>query len=201
MENVHKFSKYIELCNKRKKQVTKLLTYLDGCGLQQAPASSVYHLNKEGGLVEHSINVCETLLKLREVIAPDVSVESCVITALFHDCHKVCDPFGNSCYLPNMIKGKTKDEPLVISSKKPYVKNDRILPIIGAYQSVIIVSKFVNLTPEEMQAIALHDGQYVYANKEFAQKEFPLTLLLHYADMWSCRVLETLSQHYEIEEG
>ncbi len=30
-----------------------------------SPASTKYHLNKEGGLLEHSIGVAETLLQLR----------------------------------------------------------------------------------------------------------------------------------------
>ena len=37
-----------------------------------SPASTKYHLNKEGGLLEHSIGVAETLLKLRTAIAPGI---------------------------------------------------------------------------------------------------------------------------------
>ncbi|MCG2735574.1 MAG: hypothetical protein L6282_04190, partial [Candidatus Methanoperedenaceae archaeon] len=44
-----------------------------------SPASTKYHLNKEGGLLEHSIGVAETLLQLRAALAPEISEESCVI--------------------------------------------------------------------------------------------------------------------------
>ncbi len=40
-----------------------------------SPASTKYHLNKEGGLLEHSIGVAETLLQLRAALAPDISEE------------------------------------------------------------------------------------------------------------------------------
>ena len=35
-----------------------------------APASTKFHLCKEGGLLEHSVNVAETLLKLKATLAP-----------------------------------------------------------------------------------------------------------------------------------
>lgn len=55
-----------------------------------APASTRFHLAEEGGLMKHSINAAKTLLKLKETLRrPDVSDESCVIVALFHDVGKV----------------------------------------------------------------------------------------------------------------
>ncbi|MDD4835170.1 MAG: HD domain-containing protein, partial [Lutispora sp.] len=57
-----------------------------------APASTKYHLSKEGGLLEHSVNVAETMLKIKAAIAPEISDESCVIVALLHDLGKVGMP-------------------------------------------------------------------------------------------------------------
>ncbi len=57
-----------------------------------SPASTKYHLNKEGGLLEHSVGVTETLLKLRETLAPQISEESCVIVGLLHDVGKIGMP-------------------------------------------------------------------------------------------------------------
>src|SRR3989339_435415 len=54
-----------------------------------SPASTRFHLNKEGGLLEHSVGVAETLLKFREALAPQVSEESCVIVGLLHDIGKI----------------------------------------------------------------------------------------------------------------
>ena len=39
---------------------------LEDLGFFEAPASSAFHLNRDGGLVEHSLNVCKVALKLRE---------------------------------------------------------------------------------------------------------------------------------------
>ena len=57
---------------------------VDGCiqelknlGFFTAPASTAFHLNKECGLVEHSLNVCKVALKLREsMIEFDSSLEN-----------------------------------------------------------------------------------------------------------------------------
>jgi len=54
-----------------------------------APASTRFHLPHPGGLVEHSANVVRTLLRLRSLLAPDISEESCVIVGLYHDVGKV----------------------------------------------------------------------------------------------------------------
>src|SRR5574341_1413388 len=69
-----------------------------------SPASTKYHLNIEGGLLEHSIGVAETLLQLRAALAPDISEESCVIVGLFHDVGKVGMP-GVPYYLPEIKDG------------------------------------------------------------------------------------------------
>jgi 23S rRNA maturation-related 3'-5' exoribonuclease YhaM len=70
-----------------------------------SPASTKYHLNKEGGLLEHSVGVAETLLQLRAALAPEISEESCVIVGLFHDIGKVGMP-GKPYYLPEIKDGK-----------------------------------------------------------------------------------------------
>src|SRR4030042_4595373 len=70
-----------------------------------SPASTKYHLNKEGGLLEHSVGVAETLLKLREILAPEISEESCVIVGLLHDVGKIGMP-GKPRYLKNDNQGE-----------------------------------------------------------------------------------------------
>jgi len=42
--------------------------------------------------LKHSIGVTITLLKLRKLLAPELSKESCVIVGLFHDVGKVGSP-------------------------------------------------------------------------------------------------------------
>ncbi len=72
-----------------------------------APASTKYHLCIEGGLLEHSINVATTMLKIKSAIAPEISDESCVIVALIHDLGKVGMP-GKPQYLINEPSDKQK---------------------------------------------------------------------------------------------
>ena len=72
-----------------------------------APASTKFHLCKEGGLLEHSVNVAETMLKLKNTLAPDISDESCVVVALLHDLGKAGMP-GQPQYLKNEPSPKQK---------------------------------------------------------------------------------------------
>lgn len=74
----------------RQAEFRKFIGFLEGeTSWLTSPASTRYHLNVEGGLLLHSVGVAETALKLRYLLAPDLSEESVVITALFHDVGKV----------------------------------------------------------------------------------------------------------------
>jgi len=48
--------------------------------------------NKERGLLEHSVNVAETMLKFKETLAPGIPNKSCVIAGLLHDLGKAGVP-------------------------------------------------------------------------------------------------------------
>lgn len=148
-----------------------------------SPASTRFHLNKEGGLLEHSVGVAETMLKLRETLAPDVSEESCVIVALLHDVGKVGVP-GAPRYLKNDNQWEVEKRGMTykINPKETYMNL--------AARSLYLIAKYIPLSEAEAQAILYHDGQYVDANREVAHKETPLTLLVQFADTWTAHVLE-----------
>jgi hypothetical protein len=148
-----------------------------------APASSRFHLAREGGLVEHSINVAHTLLTLRETLAPDISEESCVIVALYHDVGKAGMP-GAPLYLPNPNRWMAENRGV------QYVINPDLVHMDIATRSLYLVGQSVAITDEEAQAIRYHDGQYVDENRTVAHRETRLTRLLQYADNWSGCVLE-----------
>ena len=79
---------HIELLFLDNKQ--ELLNYLDSTDFFEAPASTRYHLCEDGGLVQHSLNVYENLVKVIEFLKTfdsniEVNEESIVLTALFHD--------------------------------------------------------------------------------------------------------------------
>ncbi len=172
----------------RKEEFTELMEYIERetCYMT-APASTKYHLCREQGLLEHSVNVAENLLKIKAVLAPDISDESCVIVALLHDLGKAGMP-GQPQYLPNEPTPKQKAYGYPASTQYRFNKNLLYLsvPIRGLY---LVASRFP-LTEEEVQAIVYHDGQYVDDNRSVAAREEKLTLLLQYADNWSGFIVE-----------
>lgn len=67
----------------RKEQFENLIAFMETeTAWLTAPASTKYHLCREGGLLEHTVNVVETMLKIKKAIAPEISDESCVVVAL-----------------------------------------------------------------------------------------------------------------------
>ena len=83
---------YEELKSKvveRKKYFDDFITFLEKqTTWLTAPASVRYHLSVEKGLLQHSVGVTQTLIKIKNLLAPMLSDESCVIVALFHDVGK-----------------------------------------------------------------------------------------------------------------
>ena len=172
----------------RKKEFEGLMSYIEGeTSYMTAPASTKYHLCREQGLLEHSVNVAENLLKIKAVLAPSISDESCVIVGLLHDLGKAGMP-GQPQYIKNEPSPKQKAYGYPAST--PYRFNKDLLylsvPIRGLY---LVASRFP-LTEEEVQAIVYHDGQYVDDNRSVAAREEKLTLLLQYADNWSGFIVE-----------
>jgi hypothetical protein len=148
-----------------------------------SPASTRFHLNRPGGLLEHSVGVTETLLKIRQVMAPKISEESCVIVGLLHDAGKIGMP-GRPRYLKNDNEWEIRNRNMT------YKINPGEIYIGLAARSLFLITKYISLSDSEAQAILYHDGQYVESNKEVAHHEVPLTLLVHFADMWTAHVLE-----------
>ncbi len=165
----------------RGEQVNEFLNLLeDKTNWLIAPASTKYHLDRDGGLIDHSVGVTNTLLKLKDVIAPEISDESCVIVGLFHDVGKVGMP-GKPYYIKLKIPAK---------DGKKYIINKDLAAMGIAARSLMLISKFISLSDDEAQAIAYHDGQYIPEGKIVAHRESALTLLLHYADYWTSHILE-----------
>lgn len=172
----------------RKAEFEVLMRYVENeTAYMYTPASMKYHLCKEQGLLEHSVNVAETMLKLREVLAPEISEESCVVVALMHDLGKA-GVSGQPQYLPNEPSEKQKAAGYPASS--PYRFNKELTYLSVPVRSLYLCGSKFPLTQEEAQAIVYHDGQYVEDNRSVAAREEPLTLLLQYADNWSGFVIE-----------
>lgn len=188
--NAQPLSIYEELLNRveqRQEAVQKFDAFLrrDTAWLT-APASTRYHLAHDGGLLEHSVNVATTLLKLRETLATDLAVESCVIVGLYHDLGKVGMP-GQPYYLPNPSQWHIRNQGI------RYIINQDIVHLDIATRSLYILAQHMTLRDDEAQAIRYHDGQYIVENESVAHRETKLTRLLQYADNWAGGVLELRS--------
>ena len=152
-----------------------------------APASTRFHLCKEDGLLEHSVNVAETLIRLKNTLYPHIDDESCVIVALLHDLGKAGTPNG-AIYLKNE---PTERQRLAgYGPTYPYKYNTDLTYLSVPVRSLYLALPHITLTEEETQAIVYHDGQYVDDNRSVAKNECPLALLLQYADNWCGFVIE-----------
>lgn len=173
---------------KRKTEFDSLINFMENeTDYLSSPASTRFHLCRKQGLLEHSVNVAETMLKFREAVAPNIDEESCIITALIHDLGKAGMP-GKPQYLENEPTPKQKQYgfPATI----PYRMNDELVYLSVPVRSLYLALPHITLSESEVQAVMYHDGQYVDDNKSVATKETPLLLLLQYADTWSTFVIE-----------
>ena len=136
----------------RKDEVQQLINMLHNeTTWLTSPSSTRYHLNVEEGLLLHSVGVAETLLRIKDTLAPDITDESCVIVGLFHDLGKIGMP-GKPYYLPEMKDGKPTGK---------YSINTELVSMGQSLRSLYLASRYLTLSDEEAQAIAYHDGMYV----------------------------------------
>ena len=161
----------------------KMLEYLENSDFFTAPASTKFHLNREGGLCEHSINVYYRLKELVENEKSDwaknVSAESIAIIALLHD---VCK---TGMYV---VDYRNQKQPDGSWQKVPFYAIDELLPYGHGEKSVYIINGYMRLTREEAICINWHMGGYdervkggSYAIAK-AYEKFPLAVLTHVAD-------------------
>ena len=152
-------------------------------GFFEAPCSGGNHLCKLGGLAEHSLNVCKAAMKLAIAWNMTDMMDSVVIVSLLHDYGK-CGDYGKRLYVDNVLKsGK-------VSQAKPFKRNPEILEKNHAVKSVVMINRWFDLTGQEEYAILHHDGLYERANYEAMMTPTPLLMILHFADLWSSRVIE-----------
>ena len=181
MELMHRYRDLKARVVERKAEFQELMKYVENETVYlTAPASTRFHLCHEQGLLEHSVNVAETLLKLKSTLAPEISDESCVIVALLHDLGKAGMP-GNPQYIKNEPTAKQKA--YGYSANPPYRFNNEMIYLSVPIRSLYLITSRFPLTEEEVQAIAYHDGQYVEDNRNMlsallSQVAGKMTLLL-----------------------
>ena len=178
------FDTYISILeNSIGKDTTSSIFDRIGERLLAAPASGKvqYHNCFPGGLVEHSLRVYNNLKYLAKKFLPNITDNSLAVVSLFHDIGKVGD-LNNDYYI--IQDNQWRQENL----GEYYTHNEELIFLDSAQRSIWLLNQFnISLTQEEYQAIKIHDGQYIEANKRYAQKECMLALLLHQADMIACK--------------
>ena len=183
--------RFLSLCeaNIKRDGFDNLIAWLSGSDFFAAPASTKYHGNHEGGLLEHSLNVYECLKRaiethsLHEVYAD----ETVAIVALLHDVCKV------NLYVKGFRNVKENGQWI---QKEIYEIDERFPCGDHADKSVILIQQFIRLEPEEILAIRAHMGGWDSAAKGgsyFINRIFDrskLAVLLHLADMEATYILE-----------
>lgn len=180
-------TRFIEIYKEKIKRegAEGLLAYLTSksCDFFTAPASARYHNSREGGLVEHSLNVYDCLSdylsrdRVKSEYSLNYSEESIAIVSLLHDLCKI------NVYKPGFRN--VKDE-FGVWQKVPTYEFDDKMPYGHGEKSVYIISGYMKLTREEAFAIRYHMGFSGEEDKRNVGKAFelyPLAFALNTADM------------------
>lgn len=83
MNNIERFENMLRETGKY--NIESLIQYYRHSDFYTTWASSSYHLNTKGGLLQHSLNVCDYALTLWENFKSSVPRESVAFCALTHD--------------------------------------------------------------------------------------------------------------------
>lgn len=164
--------------------VDYILEQLEEIGFFKAPASRKDHLNYDGGLMEHSLNVyriATVLAKDLQQLRPNLQFreDSIIITSLLHDICKA-----------TRYKKNAEGE---------YEKNFSDFPVGHGEKSVIMLLQWgLPLTYEEILAIRWHMGPWhLPLHNEEQQKDYvqavesyPLVTLIHTADTLASKIIE-----------
>lgn len=162
-----------------------MMEYLMAYGFFTAPASTKYHGNYEGGLLEHSYMVTKFLLTLTQdnhLIWH--KTRSPFIVGMFHDLCKI-DQYRHPAS-DLVVDGMLLPDP----SKWEY-NPDTLLKGHGD-KSVMLLSQFYTLTDEEIMCIRYHMGAFTdkseWNDYTRAVSQYPNVLWTHQADMLASHV-------------
>lgn len=164
------------------KQMNSVLDWLEQAGFFTAPASSIYHQNYPGGLLEHTLETVYQILDLWEVpiFHDHVDIVSAVKVALVHDWCKIG--------LYEQYMKNVKNEATGVWEKVPvYKRSDAALPFGHGVESLMKAQTVFKLSTEEALAIRWHMGEYNVAPNEMndlhqANEKYPLVYMLQFAD-------------------
>ena len=172
---------FLELLKQVKREgIEELIEFIEKTDFFKAPASTRFHGDYEGGLVEHSMKVYEILVEKvkNSPIQLNISEDTIKIVALLHDICKA------NFY---KIDYRNAKNALGVWEKVPYYTIEDTIPYGHGEKSVMMITEYIKLTPEEKYAIRWHMGytepKELYNTIGAAYKKYPLALLMHEADL------------------
>ena len=172
---------FLELLKSTKREgIDDLISFMEKTDFFDAPASTRFHGNYKGGLLEHSMKVYEIFKEKVKNTEMEINIpeESIIISALLHDICKA------NFYKVDYRNAKND---LGVWEKVPYYTIDDQIPYGHGEKSVMMISEFIKLTPEEKYAIRWHMGftepKEIYSTISAAYKKYPVALLLFEADL------------------
>lgn len=201
MNNVSKTQKLTDwdiyknlLLSTKRKGIENLIQWLDNSDFKVAPASTRYHSNHEGGLLEHSLNVYNECIRQKDLIKLfNIPQDTLIITSLLHDICKVN-------YYKMDVRNVKKNGAWV---QEPYYTVDDMFPMGHAEKSIIIAQQFIQLSEVEIAMIRAHMGGFVsdnYFTPSAVYNKYPEAIVLHNADLIATYVLESSGMLEEFKE-
>ena len=184
----------------KRDDVNHVLDCLAKWGFYEAPASSGFHLNEPGGLVQHSLNVYTIAEQLKPIIVglkpevePLLPEDSIKLATLLHDvCKSDIYKIGQKYRKDNNGRWETYDA---------YNVDYHAFPLGHGEKSVIMLLRFgLQLSLDEMLAIRWHMSPWDLAfqsseaksSLNAAKERCPLLSLLLAADGLSAGIIEGL---------
>jgi len=156
-----------------------VIDFLNTSDFFTAPASTMYHGNKKGGLAKHSWSVFSELMGMNQRDKLGIANESIVICGLLHDVCKV------NTYRPNILKSTGE-----LSTNKPYFVEDKLVLGHGEKSVAVLLALGLKLTEKEQMMIRWHMGPFDYQfkyNQKGIEKYCPEAIYLFLADYYSSR--------------
>ncbi|MCQ2226566.1 MAG: HD domain-containing protein [Bacteroidales bacterium] len=196
VQNKNEFIKLLQ--STERDDVDYVIEDIERLGFFDAPASSRFHLNYDGGLCEHSLNVCKVALRLRDQMIdmkPELEAllpkDSVIVASLLHD---VCKA---DIYKPTVKK--VKNEFGVLVDQPGYDVDYKNFPLGHGEKSVIVILRCgFDLTDDEIMAIRWHMNAWdlPFQSPELkncintARDKCPLCGLIQAADTLAANLIE-----------
>ncbi len=178
--------------------IENVIQDLEEWGFFKAPASTRFHLNCEGGLMQHSYNVCTMALELREMmlrhddsLRESLPKDSVILAALLHDVCKA-DIYRRCTKRQKNTFGLWEDV-------EGYEVDYSNFPMGHGEKSVILLlCSGLEMSDDEMLAIRWHMSAWdlpmhsadAKGNYNTAKDICPLVALIQSADSLASNLLE-----------